>query len=273
MWQALINPFVETAKVMIWVFLLPICLLFQLFILFGHLKSESKEAYMTVDNAKDFRLANEMLSRRFDTEDYLHRSHWLIRFVENKRMALIRKMLVSCRGRFLDVGCGGGDLLKQIGMEQGVGIDLSLYNLNIAKRKPGLILLQADAENLPFKDNVFDAVICSEVLEHLLNPDIAVGEISRILKKNGCCVISVPLDKLVNFCKKIFKAMGFKINYGGAQERHRHIFTKGKLKMLLEGRGLRVVRSASSPFCFLPLRYVVYAISDLDYERQMNKKK
>ncbi|MBN2040010.1 MAG: methyltransferase domain-containing protein [Spirochaetes bacterium] len=49
-----------------------------------------------------------------------------------------------------------------------------------------------DALILPFNDNTFDRIICSEVMEHVNNDDLACRELTRVLKKNGRIAITVP---------------------------------------------------------------------------------
>ncbi len=52
--------------------------------------------------------------------------------------------------------------------------------------------LQMEASCLPFRGAVFDAVICSELLEHVLRPPVVLSEIFRILRKGGILLICVP---------------------------------------------------------------------------------
>ena len=47
-------------------------------------------------------------------------------------------------------------------------------------------------EHLPYKDNFFDFIICSEVIEHVSRPDLVVSEFNRVLKKNGRVLITTP---------------------------------------------------------------------------------
>jgi ubiquinone/menaquinone biosynthesis C-methylase UbiE len=54
------------------------------------------------------------------------------------------------------------------------------------------MLVQGDALNLPFKDESFDIVTAFEVIEHLYDPQKALGEIRRILKMDGIALISTP---------------------------------------------------------------------------------
>ncbi len=48
----------------------------------------------------------------------------------------------------------------------------------------------ADAHSLPFKEAAFEMLVCSEVLEHLPKPWIAISEMQRVLKKNGQLILS-----------------------------------------------------------------------------------
>lgn len=52
--------------------------------------------------------------------------------------------------------------------------------------------MELDAQNLPFDDNKFDAILFSEVLEHIPEPSKAIAEIARCLKKDGELVITIP---------------------------------------------------------------------------------
>jgi SAM-dependent methyltransferase len=73
--------------------------------------------------------------------------------------------------------------------------DIESYALNVvyanlsAAKRPDV---QAYAESLPFGDSTFDAVICSEMLEHVRNPVAVMEEIRRVLKVKGALLISVP---------------------------------------------------------------------------------
>ncbi len=94
--------------------------------------------------------------------------------------------------RILDVGTGTGFLaliLAELGHEV-VGIDISRQMLKVAKEKArkakvSVEFRQGDAENLPFKSESFDAVICRHLLWTLPNPERAVKEWKRVLKDGG----------------------------------------------------------------------------------------
>lgn len=57
--------------------------------------------------------------------------------------------------------------------------------------------VKADAHHLPFADNIFQKVVCSHALEHLLQPYLALKEMYRALKENGVLELSMPNAQLV----------------------------------------------------------------------------
>jgi len=97
------------------------------------------------------------------------------------------------RPPFLDVGCGTA-LMTRVLPDRTVGIDLNPRNLNKAiQYAPGARFVLADAEgSIPLRDASFQTVVCTEMLEHLLYPERAVGEIRRVLKPGGMLIGSVP---------------------------------------------------------------------------------
>lgn len=90
-----------------------------------------------------------------------------------------------CRGRVLDAGAGRGayrDLLLNHA-DVYVGMDVGMNR--------GLAVL-GDAQRLPFGDDAFDTVFCSQVLEHVPEPWLALAEFRRVLKPEGKLILSVP---------------------------------------------------------------------------------
>lgn len=90
------------------------------------------------------------------------------------------------RGKFLDIGAGNRPYLHLLEdrVSKYIGIDP-------VKSYEGLSLI-ARGEALPFKDNVFDSLFCSQVLEHTPHPWSIMREIKRVLKDEGEVILAVP---------------------------------------------------------------------------------
>jgi 2-polyprenyl-6-hydroxyphenyl methylase/3-demethylubiquinone-9 3-methyltransferase len=93
---------------------------------------------------------------------------------------------------FLDVGCGGGFLAEELARLgcRVAGVDPSEPSIIAARahaRASGLSIeyVVAGGENLPFPDSSFDFVACCDVLEHVSDLDMVIGEIARTLKPGG----------------------------------------------------------------------------------------
>lgn len=117
--------------------------------------------------------------------------------------------------KILDVGCGEGFTLKKLEEKKIgkllVGVDNTSTAIKIGKKiYPHLDLRKGDIYNLDFKDDEFDVVLCTEVLEHLDDPEKAVAELKRVSKKY--ILFSVPNEPffiLANFMRgKYLKTFG-----------------------------------------------------------------
>jgi len=90
------------------------------------------------------------------------------------------------RARILDVGCGNGKLFSPL-----LRADYDVFGLDVSgnalRSLAPFNVVRGDARHLPFKAEIFDAAVCYDVLQHLLNEERrdAVKEMSRILKPGG----------------------------------------------------------------------------------------
>lgn len=101
--------------------------------------------------------------------------------------------------RVLEVGCGYGSLSVYIAKKGAhvTGIDISSEAIKISRRNmrsnnQKMVLRQADGEDLPFKDESFDLVVCCETLEHIPDYKLAIDEIIRVTKKSGKILVTTP---------------------------------------------------------------------------------
>jgi len=112
--------------------------------------------------------------------------------------AIVRNFLskyVDFNGKsVLDVGCGYGpasDLLSKVSRDV-VAVDVSVSSLNEAHRfckNAEISFVGNNAENLAFEDECFDIVIAFGVLEHVKNPESAVREFARVVKRGGYIIV------------------------------------------------------------------------------------
>jgi 2-polyprenyl-6-hydroxyphenyl methylase/3-demethylubiquinone-9 3-methyltransferase len=101
---------------------------------------------------------------------------------------------ISRGGRVLDLGCGGGYVstaLSDAGYEV-VGIDPSTKAIRAASQAGDGVFAVAHGEQLPFPAESFHAVICSEVLEHVISPARVLSESARVLTPGGTLLFSGP---------------------------------------------------------------------------------
>jgi len=95
-----------------------------------------------------------------------------------------------CPGKVLDAPCGYGALALHLSNMAFQVFCLDLYRDGFMGESP---FVNADLNNnLPFGDNSFEYVACIEGIEHLENPHLLIGEISRVLKSGGRLILSFP---------------------------------------------------------------------------------
>ncbi len=106
--------------------------------------------------------------------------------------SLIRERLTPAT-RLLDLGCGRGGVVEQLGniLERPIGLDPDLESLREFRMR-GVALAQAVADRLPLGDSCVDMIVCSWVFEHLDNPGRVLSEARRVLKPGGCLIFLTP---------------------------------------------------------------------------------
>lgn len=100
----------------------------------------------------------------------------------------------------LDAGCGNGRYFNMLlgHTSHVIGVDFSPDMLRLARSKADNLangkvdVLLSDLTQLPFRDSLFDLVVCIEVLEHVPNWQRAILEFHRLLKAGGNLIISTP---------------------------------------------------------------------------------
>ena len=218
---------------------------------------------------ESFKEWNEVMVKKYNPEDYIFHSNFLVRVFELKRFKKIKDLLqLSNNDDFLDIGCGSGYLLNEAVCKRGVGADISDLMVKTArencKHNGKKFIVQSDAENLPFKNGCFDKIVSTEVIEHILHPVVLLEEIERVSRNDTVIVITIPNEKRINWIKNILFPLGvhkllFRKSYRPSKrmedEWHLHTFDVKKFKELIEGKFI-IERTISIPTVFLPLRFV-----------------
>lgn len=143
--------------------------------------------------------------------------------------------------KVLDLGCGEGKIAKEI-MGNGVawGLDNELRMVKKARRS-GVYrkVVLGEATKIPLEDGQVEVVFSNSVLEHIGELKQTLVEVSRVLKKGGVLIATMPSDRLVSY-------IGWGRVYGwlfNRKYRHHHLYSKEKWVELLEGVGLKLVDS------------------------------
>jgi dolichol-phosphate mannosyltransferase len=171
--------------------------------------------------------------------DYDHRAFdsWipLQRSWQRDRFRVIRGM-VDGTVRILDIGCGSSRILQTL--PQAVGLDMQIRKLRWL-RAPGRHLVQGSLSELPFPDGAFDAVICSEVIEHIPREEIDLTDMVRVLAPGGTLVLGTP--DYGRWTWRTLEAIYKKVFPQGYATEHINPYTRDELRREIEGMGLVVL--------------------------------
>lgn len=176
-----------------------------------------------------------------------------------------KRLGIAPGNRVLDIGCGAGRHTIRACQESGgvcIGADFEFDNLITTKGKlqfhAGLddlscrnwALSAMDITALPFRDNSFDVVICSEVLEHIADDNKAICELIRIVKPGKMLAVSVPRAWPEWICWQLSD------EYYNANRGHVRIYSKKEIIEKIRDKGPRYLgchyaHSIHSPYWWL----------------------
>ena len=102
----------------------------------------------------------------------------------------IRKFSGHVKGKTLDVGCGSkpyAHLFKNVTDYVGMDIEKSGH-----KHRHSNIDVFYNGIQFPFEENSFDSLVFFEVLEHVFNAEEFLGQVNKVVKPGGHCLITIP---------------------------------------------------------------------------------
>lgn len=110
------------------------------------------------------------------------------------RLGFARREVAQAKPKtLLDAGCGDGTLVRKL-----VGTVPDITAVDIASsaftgvEQSGIRFMQMNIEKLDFADRTYDAVVCVETLEHVLDPLRALSELRRVLTPGGTLILTYP---------------------------------------------------------------------------------
>lgn len=146
------------------------------------------------------------------------------------------------KGNILDIGAGEGifiEFLKQKDRDINkiTALEISDRAIEMGKiRNPDVVFFSGSADmDYPFRNEEFDTLFMTDVMEHLVDIDQAISECNRILKKEGKLIVITPV---FNWLKKLIIAAFFWERFFYPNNPHIRFFTKKSMDMIMNKHGL-----------------------------------
>ena len=166
---------------------------------------------------------------RFGTKNINTSEHWTEAWSRHGRdgyratgevlpLRLRVKETIPVKSTVLDVGCGVGEIMTMLRSTNSCdcfGVDIAPSAVSAVLEK-GMKAKVAALPEIPYSDEMFDAVVCTETLEHVTNVDGTLRSIRRVMRPGAILVLSVPDGNQDD------------------EDAHVHRFTRARLEKILE---------------------------------------
>jgi ubiquinone/menaquinone biosynthesis C-methylase UbiE len=190
---------------------------------------------------------------------------------------IFQELNLSGDEKVLDVGCGRGFYLNVLSScwpnLKLHGVDLNERYLSIAKKLlkgTTARFVKADIVKLPFRDNYFDCVIASEILEHVEKDKKALAEIKRVLKPEGILMITVPnsnyplmWDPLNWLLERLFNTHAPSHIWwlAGIWADHKRLYSEKDIVAKIRELDMRIVKKwKATRYCFPLSHFLLYGV-------------
>jgi SAM-dependent methyltransferase len=198
--------------------------------------------------------------RRFDeySENYDQISADDLR--EPKTPAIVKGIFADlvaerARGVVCDLGCGDGYVITRSPGEPRIAVDIARAYL---ERLPRTIMrLWARVEEVPLRTGAVDTVICTDVLEHVLDAQALADEIARLLPPGGTALLAFPFEQDLS----VYELPEYRRKYGKYRFVHLRSIDDAAVARLFPGFELRFERlitegMPSMEFKPFPIKFV-----------------
>ena len=179
------------------------------------------------------------LRNSVESADYDYRAFsspiWLQRYWQRRRHEIILKFAGNSSA-VLDIGCGSSKII--LDLKDAVGMDILLRKLRFLKPNHDK-LVQGSTFALPFKNESFEVVINSEVIEHVPQDPAIMNEMRRVLRAEGVLILGTP--DYSRWSWVVLEWMYGKVLGGGYADEHITHYTRQSLEELIEANGFEVL--------------------------------
>lgn len=190
--------------------------------------------------------------------------------LKRRVIKIITELELKLEDKVLDCGCGDGlylKTIKELGKYNIIGFDLDGNNLKLAQgyiNNNHVPFIQGNICNLPFKDETFDKIFSTEVLEHVPDDKQAAKEIHRVMKSGGTFIVTVPnhnypllWDPINWFLERI---TGHHIQSGfwaGLWNMHLRLYHPEEIESLIKEAGFKIISIEPLTHYCVPFNHIV----------------
>jgi SAM-dependent methyltransferase len=171
----------------------------------------------------------QLMKATLEVDDH----HWWYRGRRRIIRAELDRIPLGPAARVLDAGCGSGRTLEELadyGDPSGIELDEDAAGLAMAR---GIAEVQVGRlEQLPWRSETFDLITCLDVIEHIPDDRVALGELRRVCKPGGFMLLTVPA----------YQALW---SLHDAANHHYRRYSRRSLSAAVSGAGWSVVRMSS----------------------------
>jgi len=171
----------------------------------------------------------------------------LIKLYTSIRINLILSE-ITASDSVLDAGCGEGYITKEIAKAAHTvkAIDANHGSIAAAKKLNSAPNIDYELANIEvLKNQNFDKVVSSNVLEHVQDPKKALQSLLKVLKPGGKLILTFPNEKMLCIGRKLMFPLSWKEKK--ASTNHLRALTKEDIRSLLEGTGFEIARYRKIP--------------------------